>query len=612
MIPFDPAGSQNGGTLRGEFTIDQLQAITRALQTFISTHGPVYVSVDYFNDYQQDWVSVTGQLRNDPAYPNQVAWRTLDSIGRPNGRELQWPASGYRYANLSAQEPSLISHTLRLLTELTSVAHAANVTLSGVHHLGLSVQHIAGQAASTLTGIESIGAGIQHLGHTTQTGLEAIGSSVQASAIGLQALGNAAEAAQTSFANSAKELLQSIANETRTLSGLRSRQQDEQATIQLQKQELDLLKREFEIHQAAEQQRLSQMEQDTADHREQLRIAKTRNDAEEARLKLAEKTLADKVVHLERLSDEITRHDSELRAQRLRAITLQRDTGTQVRPQQHYVGNQTGPSLSQVSDSHNGHPRPQQPSAQTDPQLQALQAEIAQLRSQLTKRQGRRSASSTSSSSSSDDDMCPATDEDDEESAKKANARWTRVERQQTSEERTAGSYSAGAFTNVQFIQEWRRRLQPTATTPEYYRPAIDRMIESLAIHHRLLLLPFASNRSLYAAAKAMRVTLESAAILQLQINGITGEGITAFTESLSTARAKNRKGKAIFVGIDSLVRRLINGKKYRRQTKGGAFSRQKGPKTGQSGGRPPTSVDSESETGSTHSFRARKKNSQF
>jgi hypothetical protein len=126
------------------------------------------------------------------------------------------------------------------------------------------------------------------------------------------------------------------------------------------------------------------------------------------------------------------------------------------------------------------------------------------------------------------------------------------------------------------------------------------------------LLLPFASYRSLCAAAKAMRVTLGSAAILQLQINGITGEGITAFTDSLSTARAKNRKGKAIFVGIDALVRRLINGKKFKRTKLGGAHSRQKGQvfsKSGQSGGRPPTSVDSEAETGSTHSFRGRKKN---
>jgi hypothetical protein len=212
-------------------------------------------------------------------------------------------------------------------------------------------------------------------------------------------------------------------------------------------------------------------------------------------------------------------------------------------------------------------------------QITDLKNQLAQQQKRLTRRSHRSHSSESTSSTSSDssDDSKAATDEEDEGSCRRANNAWLKHAKQLDATVRATDAYASLNVTNDAFIAEWRRRLRPHRTTPQWIESEAERWVSLLAHAHRALLgLRQVDEKAIYASAKSLRLLIEFAGSLILQINRINGDGYNEYWEQLAIKRAKNRRGNG-FVSLDHILSRITNNKKFNVQSRGNRRSHSNG-----------------------------------
>jgi len=204
-------------------------------------------------------------------------------------------------------------------------------------------------------------------------------------------------------------------------------------------------------------------------------------------------------------------------------------------------------------------------------------------------------------SSDSDSDYA-ATDIDDVESCTRANARWSKLERQLPHTEKATGSYSALQLTSEQFNQEWRRRLRSSHNTPQHHIDAIESQIKLLTNAHSVITLARSSEPRLrHHAHTQLRLNILQSSKLQLQLRGnMTSEAYDKLETDLNAAHAKNRRGKGAYIGYDGIVAAIMANRKLRQQR-----GRGRGGHNRRGSGRGPPGIDTDpviSDTASTAS----------
>ena len=198
--------------------------------------------------------------------------------------------------------------------------------------------------------------------------------------------------------------------------------------------------------------------------------------------------------------------------------------------------------------------------------------------------------------SDSDSDDAAATDEDDPVSCSRAIARWTKRERQLASSEKATGPYSSLSLPTDSFVTEWRRRL---SDPPRHMKEIVENTIELLTHAHKsAVLVQTAQSYVLrYSVHEQLRLVIGNAGRLQLRLAGTLKSAAYAKLDSeLKLARMKNRRGKAAFVGHDSIITTICGNEKLQRPPpRNESFrGRGRGGRGGGRGNRGPQSVDSE------------------
>ena len=205
---------------------------------------------------------------------------------------------------------------------------------------------------------------------------------------------------------------------------------------------------------------------------------------------------------------------------------------------------------------------------------------------------------SSSSSSSSDDDA--ATDDNTEESCNKANKRWTKLERQLQTNERATGTYASAACEPTYFEAEYRRRMRIPPSAPAHYVDVVEAHLQVLVGAHRLVKLLHeqkASAKVCYAAHKQLRLAQIQAGRIQLQLANANSEAYQQYDSELNSIHRKNRRGKTAFVGIDTILSKIVSVKKYTKNQRGGGAggrgSSRGGRNRGRAGPKPISDTDS-------------------
>ena len=179
---------------------------------------------------------------------------------------------------------------------------------------------------------------------------------------------------------------------------------------------------------------------------------------------------------------------------------------------------------------------------------------------------------------SDDDDIVPATDVEDEASCMAALSRWSRVERQLGHSEKATGAFISSTLKMEYFESEWRRRLSLRHDSSAYLRSEVERSMLRLLLAYKLVCAKHTSYKHAYEAAVLLRLEIEEACRLELQIAGTTHEGYDMFDTDVAAARAKNRRGKSSFIGLDGIVARVL--KKHPRLRRGDGGRRFRRPES--------------------------------
>ena len=183
VVPYDP-------TTGGHVAIYDKPAINGVIATVkhaVKTAGPQLLQVTYYDHEAQALQTVTGQVAADYRSVTGLAWRTLDTLHRPNGQAQAWPVAGAGYHSIQGQEgtqlayalattigqaASLNSQSLSMLEDAQAMQQTTHFTLRGVNTLGESIQ-------DTLVGVQNLGLtaqstleGVANLGQTAQATLD--------------------------------------------------------------------------------------------------------------------------------------------------------------------------------------------------------------------------------------------------------------------------------------------------------------------------------------------------------------------------------------------------------------------------------------------------------
>jgi hypothetical protein len=151
-----------------------------------------------------------------------------------------------------------------------------------------------------------------------------------------------------------------------------------------------------------------------------------------------------------------------------------------------------------------------------------------------------------------DTDEGYATDPNNEESCKKSLAFWTTTDRRLESTEQATSHMLSTELSRTTFEAEWRRRLRPRPSGPEYHYQLVEDMLVRLLSAFDCAAIHFADSPiAEYNVRKALRLALEAATRLRLTLQGVDSKAFPAFTEALRKARMKNRSKKAAIEGLD-------------------------------------------------------------
>ncbi len=282
------------------------------------------------------------------------------------------------------------------------------------------------------------------------------------------------------------------------------------------------------------------------------------------------------------LSQQLTQLTNQLNDQQLRFQSPHLPSPGVTQPGLQRAGLPTQATSAQPQPAHNDHVL----RALTDlrDELKSLKAENEELRKKKNRKT--RSPSSTTESSSSSDDEC-VTDEEQEDSCRKANERWQRIEKMVPYADRVTAPYAAAHVGLDMFITEWRRRLRLRPGSRDYLDAVVEVMIRRLETNYKLLIQTH-TETGLYLAAKSMRLSIEDAVRLQLQLTGAPSKAFSAFTDKIAEARNKNRRARsskhAVYLTVDSVVHKLPEKEKdkprssFRRHRSNSTTSTARGP----------------------------------
>jgi hypothetical protein len=224
------------------------------------------------------------------------------------------------------------------------------------------------------------------------------------------------------------------------------------------------------------------------------------------------------------------------------------------------------------------------PGAHVDPTIGALQQQLAQQQVLIDKL-----LSTTPKGDTEAPGMSYATDEEDEESCRTALAHWRALERRLDHSEIATGAFVATNLTRQDFIGEWRRRLRIRATSNDFHHTLVEDMITRLAAAFDVASTPWGQSNPVpeYAARKNLRLALEAAARLNLQLHGVKKEAFDDFAIKVRGARTKNRTSKSVFTGLDTLVADLaVKFKQTPNQRSGSRGGRRRGKSSSNRGDR--------------------------
>ena len=146
------------------------------------------------------------------------------------------------------------------------------------------------------------------------------------------------------------------------------------------------------------------------------------------------------------------------------------------------------------------------------------------------------------------------TDAEDNDSCTAAMLRHRKHEQQIEFRRRCTGAYTGTAMSAEAFNAQWHDRLRTKPQTPEFVDPIIDRTLEMLRISHKLASHQHQSPTVAYAAHTMLRLCIENAAHVQLQIDRVPEKGHKVLDATLQAAYHSNRGGIKAFVSLDQAI----------------------------------------------------------
>ena len=595
LVPYDPnvggtpvalydhrralaSRDEHASTIPGEYSAQTLRQLLTLLAAAVAERGPLAVEIDYFDTARGNWDRALGRLHPVPGDPAALQWHTIDNQGMSIQPIFQsWPVASVRYANFTTFVnviSTIHGHLSQLMSTALQVANqaaainASTISIqSGVHEVGSllttaisqQTQQAALTANQTAANIAMLHAGLQDLGHSalssTQQSVTAAQSTLAASQHSLAAAQStaAASAEIAAFFTSERERFTTLqADHERIATELRTRTATAQAV------EAALTRREAELTLGVAR---STAAQDVREHE----LRQITADMDRDRANLASER--------QRLTDD--RAALAARAQALETEQRRQQTLAHIQTAQSSNASGIRPALVHRSIFAGGAP-PVAPLRHADPSALVPGSTTGGISPEMLERilLAISGGKTTRTTSDPDIDVTIATDEEDEISCGKSLRSWKGLEKGLEYHERSAGAFICTDRDVHTFVAEWTDRLRLRPSSPTYLGVQVTRQLCRLRTAFNVAASDFGvSYRVEYAARTNLRLQIEDAGQLMLQIAGVNADGYAEYFAQLTKHRRTNRQSAArrgAYVGIDATIAEILRSSKFVSRTRPG------------------------------------------